>query len=365
MSNSLSIKTVNRNAGSCSFIMSFSHGTGTAWFSFNHACTSRWPFSDAFDIHCTQSQGHPFARAHCSTPSCPHFATYEHVCSSHGQPFARAHCSTSRCPPKAAACTSTFPTCSRSRAPTAVLRAARTTPQACTPSTCPDDLSGACVEPLLLLLARDHENEPPHLRRHRVAHRAAHRWEPCEIDGVSVRSEDVSDHDVLRKAGEGLLRVSIALALSLARASFHTAHCVGGHRGRVRSVVGVVRGARELWREVRLPCSRTVRKKGKSTGFGYLGKCEDESSKLITHHPQSHSKVYLDKVLPSITYYTKYHLQHTPPRVRSTPRPTPRNPNPGSTVTASPRIRRRRRFRFRRRRRLIRRNIKRRSRRAA
>ena len=45
-------------------------------------------------------------------------------------------------------------------------------------------------------------------RRHRVAHRAAHRREPCEICGVVeiLRSEDVLDHDVVGKAGDGFLR---------------------------------------------------------------------------------------------------------------------------------------------------------------
>ena len=54
------------------------------------------------DTHCTQSQGHSFACAHCSTSRCPPSAASEHVYLSHGQPFARAHCSTSRCPPSAA-----------------------------------------------------------------------------------------------------------------------------------------------------------------------------------------------------------------------------------------------------------------------
>jgi hypothetical protein len=34
---------------------------------------------------------------------------------------------------------------------------------------------------------------------HRVAHRAAHRWEPCEIGGVveTLRPENVRDDDVV------------------------------------------------------------------------------------------------------------------------------------------------------------------------
>ena len=76
--------------------------------------------------------------------------------------------------------------------------------------------------------------------RHRVAHRAAHRWEPCEICGVVeiLRSENVSDDEVVGKAGDGLARVSrvarvriAALALFLSRASFLTGHCVGREDG--------------------------------------------------------------------------------------------------------------------------------------
>jgi len=48
--------------------------------------------------------------------------------------------------------------------------------------------------------------------RHQVAHRAAHRWEPCEIGGVVEmrRSENVSDDDVVEKARDGVLRVGKA-----------------------------------------------------------------------------------------------------------------------------------------------------------
>ena len=72
--------------------------------------------------------------------------------------------------------------------------------------------------------------------RHRVAHRTAHRWEPCEICGVVkvLRSENVRDDEVVREAREGLARVSrgsIAdIALSLTRASFRTDPRVGRHR---------------------------------------------------------------------------------------------------------------------------------------
>jgi hypothetical protein len=68
---------------------------------------------------------------------------------------------------------------------------------------------------------------------HQVAHRAAHRWEPCEICVVVeiLRSEDVSDDQVVGEAGEGFARVGrvsiAALAFFLTRASFLTGHCVG------------------------------------------------------------------------------------------------------------------------------------------
>ena len=85
-------------------------------------------------------------------------------------------------------------------------------------------------------------------RRHRVAHRTAHRWKPCEICGVveKLRSENVRDDDVVEKAGDGIARVrrgSIAArALSLTRASFHTERRVGRHRGGCRVRVVVSRG---------------------------------------------------------------------------------------------------------------------------
>jgi hypothetical protein len=64
---------------------------------------------------------------------------------------------------------------------------------------------------------------------HRVAHRTAHRWEPCEIGGVVeiLGSQNVSDDDVVEKAGDDLARVRIAaLTLLLSRASFLTGHRV-------------------------------------------------------------------------------------------------------------------------------------------
>ena len=87
--------------------------------------------------------------------------------------------------------------------------------------------------------------------RHDVAHRAAHRWEPCEICGVveMLSSENVLDDEVVGEVGEGLAPVSrgsiAALALLLACASFHTERRVGRHRRgcRVRVVVVVRRAS--------------------------------------------------------------------------------------------------------------------------
>ena len=87
--------------------------------------------------------------------------------------------------------------------------------------------------------------KPKPRRRHRVAHRAAHRWQPCEVCGIVeiLRSENVSDYDVVEKAGEGLARVRrgsiAALARPLARATFRTDHRAGRQRGgwHVRVVV--------------------------------------------------------------------------------------------------------------------------------
>jgi hypothetical protein len=63
--------------------------------------------------------------------------------------------------------------------------------------------------------------KPP--RRHRVAHRVAHRWEPCEIGGIVeiLRSQNVSDDDVVQKAWDrglrgGLARIGRALTLGSA-----------------------------------------------------------------------------------------------------------------------------------------------------
>ena len=71
---------------------------------------------------------------------------------------------------------------------------------------------------------------PKSRRHHRVAHRAAHQWEPCEVCGIVkvLRSEDVRHDKVVGKAGNGTLRVSIAdIALPLARAGLRTECRVG------------------------------------------------------------------------------------------------------------------------------------------
>ena len=89
--------------------------------------------------------------------------------------------------------------------------------------------------------------KPKPRRRHRVAHRTADRWEPCEICGVveMLRSENVSDDEVVGKAGEGLARVSIAFALCRERASFCTERRVGRHHGGCRVRVVVVEASEE------------------------------------------------------------------------------------------------------------------------
>ena len=58
---------------------------------------------------------------------------------------------------------------------------------------------------------------------YRVAHRTAHRWEPCEIGGIVeiLRSQNVSDDDVVQKAWDrglrgGLARIGRVLTLGSA-----------------------------------------------------------------------------------------------------------------------------------------------------
>jgi len=45
-------------------------------------------------------------------------------------------------------------------------------------------------------------------RRHRGAHRTAHRWEPCEVCGIVeiLRSENMRDDQVVGEAGDSFLR---------------------------------------------------------------------------------------------------------------------------------------------------------------
>ena len=76
------------------------------------------------------------------------------------------------------------------------------------------------------------KHKPRH--RHRVAHLAAHRWEPCEIGGMveMLRSEDVLDDEVVGEVGDGLARGSIAaLTILLSHTSFHTESRVGRYSG--------------------------------------------------------------------------------------------------------------------------------------
>jgi hypothetical protein len=95
--------------------------------------------------------------------------------------------------------------------------------------------------------------KPKPRRRHRVAHRAAHRWEPCEIGGVveMLRSENVRDDDVVEKAGDSFPRVGRGSiqALFLSRASLHTDRHVGRQRGGSRVRVFVRRCVSRLPRK--------------------------------------------------------------------------------------------------------------------
>jgi hypothetical protein len=90
-------------------------------------------------------------------------------------------------------------------------------------------------------------NLPPR-RRDCVVHRMTHRSKPCKIYWIAqdVRSEDVLDDEVVRKAAEGLARVShssiAAFARSFACASFHTKPRVGRQREGCRVRVVVSRG---------------------------------------------------------------------------------------------------------------------------
>ena len=77
-------------------------------------------------------------------------------------------------------------------------------------------------------------------RRHRVAHRTAHRWQPCEIGGVVevLRSKNVRDDEVVGEAGDEFLRFGIARGSSdghdlAVRVSHGGMRCVRGRVDRV------------------------------------------------------------------------------------------------------------------------------------
>ena len=77
-------------------------------------------------------------------------------------------------------------------------------------------------------------------RRHRVAHRMAHRWKPCEVCEIVeiLRSQDVGDDEVVGEAGEGFFRldkarVSISGRNITACASHGSMRRVGRHVKRV------------------------------------------------------------------------------------------------------------------------------------
>ena len=75
-------------------------------------------------------------------------------------------------------------------------------------------------------------HKPKPRRRHRVAHRTAHRWEPCEIE--ILRSQNVRDDEVVGEAGDGFLSVSKARGSSgdsetADRGSHGGMRDVGGH----------------------------------------------------------------------------------------------------------------------------------------
>ena len=98
-------------------------------------------------------------------------------------------------------------------------------------------------------------------RYQRVAHRVAHRWEPHQVRCIEVRrSENVSDDQVVGKAGDGFLRLDKARGSSdsrniTARASQSWRYAqrrrtCGGYRVRVVVCRGI-RGERFYLREKR------------------------------------------------------------------------------------------------------------------
>jgi hypothetical protein len=89
-------------------------------------------------------------------------------------------------------------------------------------------------------------------RRHRIVHRMAHRWEPCEICGIVkvLRSDHVRDDEVVGKARDGCLRLNNACGSSAgrditARASHGGMRRVGRHGEASGVRVVVCRGFRE------------------------------------------------------------------------------------------------------------------------
>ena len=110
--------------------------------------------------------------------------------------------------------------------------------------------------------------EPKPRRRHRVAHRAAHRWEPCEVGGIveMLRSENVRGDEVVEEAGDGVLRVgkareSVGGRVITVRASHGGMRCVGRQYGGWRVRVVVCRGFRESIRGFRVSVSLMTMKR--------------------------------------------------------------------------------------------------------
>ena len=77
--------------------------------------------------------------------------------------------------------------------------------------------------------------KPQPRRCHRVAHRAAHRSEPCEIVGIVkiLKSQDVSDDEVVGEARDGCLRGGL-VRIARMRIDHVRLHRVGSRVCRVR-----------------------------------------------------------------------------------------------------------------------------------
>jgi hypothetical protein len=91
--------------------------------------------------------------------------------------------------------------------------------------------------------------KPKPRHRYSVAHRAAHRWEPCDIGWIveMLSPENVRDDDVVEKAGDGFLRVGKACGSSggrdiTARVSHAGLRCIGGHVKGARRCASFRRG---------------------------------------------------------------------------------------------------------------------------